>query len=302
MRPLNWLRRDKPRKADPAPSRWAWRLERWMLTPSIRLALRAGIPFALAFGAVTGWFSVEENRMMVLDTIAELRASVEQRPEFMVNVMAVEGAGPEVAADIRDIMPFDLPTSSFDLDLEQLRDTIEGLDPVAEASLRIRSGGVLEVDVTERTPVAVWRTYEQLTLIDAGGAHVAEIPTRLARPDLPLIAGDGADKHVPEALALIQAADPLGDRMRGLVRIGERRWDVVLDRDQRILLPEEGALQALERVIALDEAQDLLARDIARVDMRLGDRPTVQMNEAATQAWWQIRAPAGAVTQAGDEQ
>ena len=64
--------------------------------------------------------------------------------------------------------------------------------------------------------------------------------------------------------------------------MGERRWDVVLDRDQRILLPTEQPMRALERVIALEGAQDILTRDVARVDMRLARRPTVQMtNEAA---------------------
>ena len=35
------------KRPDPAPSRWSWRLQRLMLTPGIRLLLRAGIPFAL---------------------------------------------------------------------------------------------------------------------------------------------------------------------------------------------------------------------------------------------------------------
>ncbi|MFD2844725.1 cell division protein FtsQ/DivIB [Paracoccus cavernae] len=56
--------------------------------------------------------------------------------------------------------------------------------------------------------------------------------------------------------------------MRGLERVGERRWDLVLDRGQRIMLPVDGPLPALERVIALDKAQDVLGRDVAVVDMR----------------------------------
>jgi len=87
----------------------------------------------------------------------------------------------------------------------------------------------------------------------------------------------------------------LGARLRGIVRMGARRWDVVLDRDQRILLPEDGALRALEQVIALENAPDVqvLSRDVARVDMRLPDRPTVRMNQEAIQEWWLIRQQAG---------
>ena len=71
--------------------------------------------------------------------------------------------------------------------------------------------------------------------------------------------------------------------------MGERRWDVVLDRDQRILLPENAPVQALERVIALSEAQDILERDLAAVDMRIAARPTLRMNKAAVSEWWRIR-------------
>jgi len=52
-------------------------------------------------------------------------------------------------------------------------------------------------------------------------------------------------------------------------------------------------MQALERVIALEGAQDVLTRDVARVDMRLGKRPTVQMNKDASEAWWDIKQTAG---------
>ncbi|KGB80461.1 hypothetical protein JT55_18935 [Rhodovulum sp. NI22] len=65
--------------------------------------------------------------------------------------------------------------------------------------------------------------------------------------------------------------------------MGERRWDVVLDRDQRILLPERGAVEALERVIALDQAEDMLERDLMAVDMRNADRPTLRMSPEAVE-------------------
>ena len=71
--------------------------------------------------------------------------------------------------------------------------------------------------------------------------------------------------------------------MMGLVRMGERRWDMVLDRGQRILLPEDAPIDAVNRVIALNEAQDLLKRDVAVVDMRNPARATLRLStEAAT--------------------
>lgn len=285
MQPLN--RRAIP--SDPAPSRWAWRMQRLMLTPLFRFGLRVGAPFVLTLSVATWWLSDPANQAALRDTVAQARASIEQRPEFMVSLMAIDGGNAELDAAIRAAVPLDFPLSSFDLDPAAMRVRILEMPRVREASVRIRPGGVLQVDITQRVPVAIWRTAEGLTLIDAEGALVAPIPRRDLRPELPVVAGADAHSNIEEALALVAAGAPLGDRLRGLVRIGNRRWDVVLDRDQRIMLPTTEPVRALERAIAMDSVNDVLGRDVARVDLRLVDRPTVRMKIGATEEWWRIR-------------
>ncbi|MEM6373918.1 MAG: cell division protein FtsQ/DivIB [Pseudomonadota bacterium] len=276
-------------RSDPAPSRWSWRMQRLMLTPLFRFTLRAGLPFALTLSAATWYLSNPDTQAAIRDTVAEARAGIEQRPEFMVNLMAIDGGDADLDAAIRQAVPLDFPVSSFDLDPKAMRARILEMPPVKEASVRIRPGGILQVDIVPRVPTAIWRTADGLTLIDVTGAHIAPIERRALRPDLPVIAGEGAPAHVDEALALIEAGAPLGSRLRGLVRLGDRRWDVVLNRNQRILLPADGAVRALERALALDQVDDVLRRDVARVDLRLADRPTVRMNASATEEWWRIR-------------
>ena len=270
-------------KRDPAPSRWAWRIERLMLTPGVRLTLRAGIPFLVMVGLGAWYLSQPEVQTRIADAVAETRASIEERPEFMVNLMAIDGVAGDVDQAIRAELPIDFPVSSFDLNLEDMRAKISGMDPVKSVTVRIRSGGILQIDVTPRVPVVVWRTNGGLHLLDGQGHPVSPVAQRAERSDLPLIAGQGADLHVKEAMTLVDAAAPLGDRLRGLQRVGERRWDLVLDRNQRILLPAENPVAALERMIALDSASDVLARDISRVDLRLTARPTIRMQARATE-------------------
>jgi cell division protein FtsQ len=277
-------------RPDPAPSRLKYRMERLMLTPLFRALLRFGVPFVLTFGLATWWLSIEDNRLMVVDTYADLRSQVESRPEFMVNMMAVDGASDLVAEGVRELLPVDFPISSFDLDLEAMRETVVSLDPIKTARLYVRQGNVLQVDIVERVPVVLWRNDRGLQLLDEEGVLVGPAFLRADWPELPLIVGDGANVRVDEALELAQAAVPLAKRLRGFVRMGERRWDVVLDRDQRIMLPEVGAAQALERVIAMDQAVDMLERDLLAVDLRLPSRPTLRMTDGAVRELLRIRA------------
>jgi cell division protein FtsQ len=276
-------RRPAARQArrDPAPSKWAYRLHRTLLRPWVRIFLRAGLPTLIFFGGATAWISHEPNRTALIAQLTHLRAEFEARPEFRVSLARVEGASPELAEAVRARLALPLPMSSFDIDLDAARLRIEALDAVLRADLRVRAGGVLQVVITERVPVAVWRTEDALTLVDETGHRVAGLLSRSDRPDLPLVAGEGAERLMPEALALFDAAGPLTPRIRGLVRIGERRWDLVLDRNQRVLLPAKNPVQALERLLALDHAQDLMNRDILTVDLRSDRRPTLRLTPNA---------------------
>ncbi|WP_108483451.1 cell division protein FtsQ/DivIB [Oceaniglobus ichthyenteri] len=277
-----------PRR-DPAPSRLAYRMERLLLTPAFRRLLWVGVPVFCVSLAVGLYLSDQTRRDALSLMVENVKAKVRDRPEFMVKLMAIDGASPGVAEDIREALPVDFPMSSFDLDLPQMLREVSALDAVAKADLRVRPGGVLQISVQERTPVAIWRNDETLDLLDIEGHRVAPLANRAARPDLPLIAGVGAQKAVEEGVAIMAAAYPLATRLRGLVRVGERRWDVVLDDDQRILLPEIDPVPALEQVLALDEAQDLLARDVVSVDMRNKNRPTVRLGESAADSLRLVR-------------
>lgn len=273
---------------DPAPSRAAYRLNRLLLTPRFRLFLRYVLPLLVVAAVSAAWIADAGRREDLATRIAEIRRQIEERPEFMVGMMKVEGASRAIEDEVRELFPIDFPLSSFDLDLEAMRIRIAELDAVADVSVRVAAGGVLAVEIDERVPAVVWRSRSGLVLLDGSGHRVADLGRRGERGDLPLVLGAGADRHVSEALALLDIAEPLEGRVRGLLRVGERRWDLLLDRGQRILLPEAAPSVALQKVIALDAAQDLLARDVAVIDFRTPTRPVIRLSETSLESLRQM--------------
>jgi cell division protein FtsQ len=276
-----------------APSRLAYRLHRLWLVPAVRTAVLRGVPLLVVLAALAAFWAGDERRARVIGLATELRAAIEARPEFRIARVEVVTDTPEVAAAVLAQLDVALPASSLRLDPAELRARAEALGAVERAAVTVRTtaagDGVLEVRLTERQPAFIWRHAGGLELLDAEGRRVAQLASRAARPDLPLIAGEGAPAAVAEARALIAAAEPIAHRLQGLVRVGNRRWDVVLDREQRILLPQTGAVAALERVLALDAAQDLLARDITVVDMRHPQRPVLRLSPDAAAELARIR-------------
>jgi cell division protein FtsQ len=266
-----------PARKDPAPSRIAYRIQRLWLTPLVRAAVRVGLPaFLLALGV--GLYLSDQTRRESLGTVyTDLREKVKNRPEFLVKLLSIEGASPDLSEAVRTTLALPLPQSSLDLDLEAARLKIAQLQAVGSVDVRVQSGGILHVSIQEREPAFVWRNAAGVWLVDETGIRIAEIEDRNDRADLPLIAGEGAEKAMVEARQILTSVGPLLPRLRGLVRMGNRRWDIVLDRDQRIMLPSIAPVPALERLIALDQAQDVLARDVASVDLRLQARPALRL-------------------------
>ena len=279
MRPVS--PRERPRGGDPAPSRWRFRMERLWLTPLFRAFVRTGLPCLAVVLALT-WYLHDEGRIEAIGTwYSDTLGALQDRPEFMVSLLRIEGASEELQEDILETLPVDLPLSQFKLDIEGLRKRLLALDPVLDAEVRVRAGGVLVMAVTERTPAVAWQSDDGIEVLDAEGHRIASVASLDGAGALPLIAGPGADAAVPEALTLIAAADPIRDRLVGLTRVGNRRWDVVLTDAQLIALPEESPVAALDRALAMHAARDVLARDVRVVDLRLSDRPILRLSPEA---------------------
>lgn len=293
---LRLVRAEDTVRRDPAPSRWHYRWQRMMLTPAYRVALRYGLPALVVLAIGGAWFAKEGNRARLSATWAEAVGKIQNRPEFLVAGMQVTGASPAVVAAVTGMVEITFPISSWDLDLDAIRTQVMNLTAVRDVTAGVRSGGILEIAVKERKPVAVWRYGETLRLIDQDGVMTGIIAARTDRSDLPLIAGDGARDVIDEAMAIFAAAGPISDRVRGLVRMGERRWDLILDMDQRILLPEEQPVEAINRALAWHAAQELFDRDVTVVDLRDSDRPTLRLSASAVNVLNNtVRAGAGPI-------
>lgn len=279
-----------PRRRDPSPSRLRYRLDRLGRRGYVRFAMRnlAAPALILAMGA-WAWQN-PALRAAAADMAERARASLVERPEFAVRKLRIRGGSEELRKRVALRLDLDMPVSSLSLDLPALKREVETVPGVASAEVKVAAGGVLRLDLVQRAPAALWRWEGQLHLIDRDGVIIAPVARRADRPDLPLILGEGADRAAPEALALWRRAAPLHDRLRGLVRVGERRWTLVMVSGLRVLLPQDDPEAALARLIGLDAAEDLLDREIEAVDLRDPQRPTLRLTPRAVSELLRIRA------------
>ncbi|MGB0505975.1 MAG: cell division protein FtsQ/DivIB [Pikeienuella sp.] len=280
-------------KGDPAPSKFWFRVNRMGRGKLFRRVVLVWLPITVVAASVA-WLS---GRVDVRDAVAGHYSTamdyLAERPEFAVRRVAVVGAEGEVAAQIEAQLRPWLGGSSLRLDTAQLRTEIAALGWVEHAQVRLTASETLEATVVLRKPAAVWRQGEMLSLIDRQGAVISPLDTRAARADLPLVAGVGANEKaaLTDALAIQDAAAGLAHRLRGLVRVGERRWDAVLQDGPRVLLPAEGAVEAMGYLVALQNGEDVVERDVSLIDLRIAGRPTLRLGPDAHDYLYELRQP-----------
>lgn len=272
------------RRSPPGPSRWAYRARRTWAKPWLRSFVKGYLPVILL--GLAGWAVVSNDRarLAIAEAGTALVERLAARPEFAVTGVEIVGASPALAAEIREITGQLTGASSLSLDLAALREAVLALPAVAEASAVFDPGGTLRIEVVRRDPVALWRDGAgRLALIDRQGVRVREAAARISYPDLPLLLGTGAPEAAGEGLRLLDAAADLRPRLRALVRVGERRWDIVLDGDLTVMLPAQNPLGALRGVMALDDSLGLLSRDLVAVDLRVRQRPVLRIAPGAAE-------------------
>lgn len=283
------MRQMKPRR-DPAPSVLRYRLQRLWLTPSIRKASIYGPPLVVVMIIAAMLARNPEFRAQLAQASLDIRNAFMDREEFRVTEIYISGASNDLSKAVQDVAQVDLPTSSLDLDVAGIREKIEALPSVSNAAVRVGAGGVLRIDLSERVPMLVWRSNDKLKVLDQDGVVLGSLATRLDRPDLPLILGAGADQAVEEALALLAIAAPVSERIRGLQRVGNRRWTLIMENNQQVLLPELSPRSALRRVMALHRGEGLFDRDVAVVDLRDSKKPILRLGDFASDEMRRERA------------
>ncbi|MBZ9799510.1 cell division protein FtsQ/DivIB [Mesorhizobium sp. ES1-4] len=209
--------------------------------------------------------------------------SITARTGFAVDQVKVVGNRQTSEIDILDRLELDGWTSLIGFDAEAARERIATLPWVQVAAVRKVYPHTLEVRVEEREAFALWQQGNDLSVIEKDGAVIAPFSGG-KQVLLPLLIGTGAPAKAPAFLAKIEQYPDLASRIKGYVRVGERRWDLKLDNGITVKLPEDGEDKALAELVRMDHDKGLLSRDITAVDMRLSDRLVVELTpEAATQ-------------------
>lgn len=165
----------------------------------------------------------------------------------------------------------------------QAKARLEGIAWIESAEVQRHLNGRIIVEIKERRPFAIWQHQGDFAIVDRDG-RVISADTLDAFGPLPLLVGDGAQKHGAGLYDALRKQPEVMRRTQALVLISERRWNLRLHNGTDVYLPEAHEGEAIQRLAELQQNSALMDRPLQAIDLRLPDRLVVR----------QIPAPAPA--------
>jgi cell division protein FtsQ len=232
----------------------------------------------LGYGAVAGGHVGD-----IIDWLKDARDQAANAAGFRIAAISLTGTKEVSREQVLSIAGANGRASLLFLDAEAARARLMANPWIADAALLKLYPDRLQISITERQAFALWQKDGAVSVIAADGTVLESFVEDRYR-GLPLLVGKGAERAGHDFLAMLDRYPDVRAALRASVFVAERRWNLRLDNGVDVRLPETGVEQALDRLVALDREKKLLSRDIVAVDLRLPDRVTVRLSEAAAQA------------------
>lgn len=206
---------------------------------------------------------------------------------FAVENVEIAGNKRMSELDVLAALGLDGQTSMIGFNAEKSREVLAALPWVEAVNVQKVYPNDVRISIKERSPFAVWQHDGQMDIVDRSGRVIVPFRPNLVN-DVPFIVGQGAQAKAADFIKELGIYPSLVQQIRSYIRVGDRRWDLLLNNGVRIKLPELNAVKRLGDVIKADNAQHLLTRDVLSVDLRLADRMTVALSDEAMERRGQV--------------
>jgi cell division protein FtsQ len=244
---------------------------------------RVNIPRHLGSVSVVAFYAATSAYIFALvGEPLQITQAMTSAAGFAINNVKVSGNAETSEIDILEKIGLDGTTSLMALDVVATRDALKTLPWILDAEVRKIYPDTIEIKLKEKVAFGIWQHGQELALIERDGKPIAALrDNKFAH--LPLFVGMDAGTGAEEIMHDLERWPAVKVRVKALMRVAGRRWDLKLDNGVVIKLPERDMDRAMAELDEFDGSQQVLERDILAIDLRLTDRMTVQLTPDAAE-------------------
>jgi cell division protein FtsQ len=163
------------------------------------------------------------------------------------------------------------------ISLKDLHTRLSSIGWVEQVAVERRMPSTIRVILTERVPIALLQTTSGHRVIDQTGTIISGADPS-AFGHLTVVAGKKAAPNAAPILSILKTEPELFAEVWALTFQSGRRWDVHLRNGIRVRLPESDPRTAWSQLAMIDHTKQIMARDLAVIDLRVPDQMIVEPN------------------------
>lgn len=214
------------------------------------------------------------------------RSWLEDHTLLPINHIDIIGARLTSRAEVEKALGAARGKPIFSFAIADAQKRLSALLFVSNVTVQRRMPDTVRIVLEERDPLAIWQIKGKFMLINRDGDQIADAfglrDHIRAFMSLPLVVGDGADKAAPDFLAALAEAPVVRPFVAASIRVGHRRWTLLLKDGTQIYLPEGHEREALKRLTSYQQKFRLLERPVPLIDMRLPDRMVIRLPQSTS--------------------
>lgn len=179
----------------------------------------------------------------------------------------IEGQHNTLSEDILAALNADTGTPILSIDIKEIKTELEKNPWIKAAAVERQLPKTLYIALMERIPIAIWQINKQLYLVDEDGFNITSKNIENFST-LPHVVGIDANIYAAKLIEDLKNCPEIAKRLVSAVRYGERRWNLNLEQNITIKMPEKNFDAALQYLDQLNKATKLFNQNYKIIDLR----------------------------------
>lgn len=255
------------------------RISRWRnFKRSVRQFFRRGYYATLAALVVVAvsasWWWVQSGKLsLMVEDATHSALGKTADAGLSLEYIYLEGRKNTALEDVTKALGLEAGDPILSVSVSEIKGRLKQLGWVADAVVERQLPDTLHVHIIERRPVAIWQHEGVLRLVDQDGMVIEQADAEDPEyRNLMLVVGADAPEHTAHLLRMMNAEPELFNQVTAAVRVPSGRWDLKFHSGIVVKLPANNPERAWAMLAEMERQQQVLARDIQAVDLRLEDR------------------------------
>ncbi|MAI13550.1 MAG: hypothetical protein CMM15_05995 [Rhodospirillaceae bacterium] len=253
----------------------------WFFSKMKRTKILLGVILIGSISAVPVFYEYKYLESQLTSKLIEVFGNIPKTTGLIVREVIVEGRSKTKKSALLQALQVSEGDNILAINITEMKDRINKLPWVKSARIERHFPNKISLTLVERTPMARWQTNRVLKLIDVHGDVIPRVDlTRFSH--LPIIIGKNAPKIAGQILKTLSNEPNLFRRVKSLTLVSDRRWDVQLNNQINVNLPEKNPGKAWAHLATVEQGHNIFDDQIQGIDMRLENQLIIKIEKNKT--------------------